>query len=43
MDTAPNMLWDSKGGGQSVDCSGGVCKNGEFSHAKVVTNDGDII
>lgn len=43
MDTSSDMLWNSKGGGQSVDCSSGMCQNREFSDAKVVTNNGDII
>lgn len=43
MDTSSDMLGNPKSGGQSVDRSGGVCENGEFSHSEVVTNDGDII
>jgi hypothetical protein len=43
MNTSSDMLGNSKSGGQSVDCSGRVCENGEFSDSEVVTNDGDII
>lgn len=43
MNAATNVLRNSESRGKSVDCAGGMGKNGKFGHSEVVTNDCNII
>lgn len=43
MDTSPDVLWDTKGRCQSVDCASRVGENGELGHPQIVADYSDII
>ena len=43
MNAATDMLRNSESRCKSVDCAGGMGKDGKFGHTEVVANDGNII